>query len=49
MPWSRAFFLTHFLEKNVHRVFTTTPTKKTQQKQKTVQKDSTIEGEFWEE
>jgi UPF0716 protein FxsA len=49
MPWSRAFFLTHFLEKNVHRVFTTTPTKKTQQNQKTVKSDNTIEGEFWED
>ncbi len=47
MPWSRAFFLTHFLEKNANRVFTTMRTKK--QKQKIMKNDDAIEGEFWED
>ncbi|WXU00461.1 MAG: hypothetical protein Ctma_1177 [Catillopecten margaritatus gill symbiont] len=49
MPWTRAFFLKHFLEKNVNRVFTTTHTHRTQQNQRTMKDDKTIEGEFWEE
>ena len=51
MPWSRAFFLTHFLEKNANRVFTTAQTQKPREreKQKTMKNDDTIEGEFWEE
>ena len=48
IPWSRAFFLSHFLEKNASKVFSSR-TQGFKQKQKTVQKDSTIEGEFWEE
>ncbi|CAB5503352.1 Cytoplasmic membrane protein FsxA [Bathymodiolus thermophilus thioautotrophic gill symbiont] len=48
-PWSRAFFLTHFLEKNANRVFTTTQTQKPRERQKTMKNDDTIEGEFWED
>ncbi|BAS67169.1 FxsA family protein [Bathymodiolus septemdierum thioautotrophic gill symbiont] len=47
MPWSRAFFLRYFLEKNVNRIFTSTQTQ--QQKQKNRQDDKIVEGEFWEE
>jgi len=53
MPWSRSYFINHFLEKNAERVFSkknsafinrgeTGETKKTN-------KDETIEGEFWED
>lgn len=49
IPWSRAFFLSHFLEKNASRVFTTMHTQKPRQEQKTMKDDNTIEGEFWEE
>ena len=53
MPWSRLYFINHFLEKNAERVFSkknsafinrgeTSETKKTN-------KDETIEGEFWED
>jgi UPF0716 protein FxsA len=49
MPWSRGFFLTHFLHKNAARVFTTDNTQKPRQKQKTMDGDDTIEGEFWED
>ena len=53
MPWSRSYFINHFLEKNAERVFSkknssfinrgeTSETKKTN-------KDETIEGEFWED
>ena len=53
MPWSRGYFINHFLEKNAERVFSkknsvfinrgeTSETKKTN-------KDETIEGEFWED
>lgn len=55
MPWTRVFFLRHFLEKNANKIFTTTRTQKTQQTQQTQQtqkkmkSDDTIEGEFWEE
>ncbi|CAC9450837.1 hypothetical protein BSPLISOX_1524 [uncultured Gammaproteobacteria bacterium] len=49
IPWSRAFFLTHFLEKNAKRVFTTVQTQKPRKQQKTMKNDDTIEGEFWED
>ena len=51
MPWSRIFFLTHFLEKNANRVFTTAQTKMSRERkrQKTMKNDNTIEGEFWED
>ena len=53
IPWSRSYFINHFLEKNAERVFSkknsafinsgeTSKTKKTN-------KDETIEGEFWED
>ena len=53
MPWSRSYFINHFLEKNAERVFSkknsafinrgrTSETKNTN-------KDETIEGEFWED
>ena len=52
MPWSRHYFINHFLKKNAERVFksrnsvfinrsTTTDSKS--------KKDETIEGEFWED
>ena len=54
MPWSRSYFINHFLEKNAERVFSkknsafinnsggSSETKKTN-------KDEAIEGEFWED
>ena len=53
IPWSRSYFINHFLEKNAERVFSkknsafinrgeTGETKKTN-------KNETIEGEFWED
>jgi len=53
MPWSRSYFINHFLEKNAERVFSNknsvfinragnSETKKTN-------KDDAIEGEFWED
>ena len=53
IPWSRLYFINHFLEKNAERVFSkknsvfinrgeSSETKKTN-------KDETIEGEFWED
>ena len=53
MPWSRSYFINHFLEKNAERVFSQrnsvfiNRTKKSEPK--TVNKDETIEGEFWED
>ena len=54
MPWSRSYFINHFLEKNAERVFSqrnsvfihkTSQTKK----QKLANKEEPIEGEFWED
>ena len=53
MPWSRSYFINHFLVKNAERVFSnknsvfinragSSETKKTN-------KDDAIEGEFWED
>ena len=53
MPWSRSYFINHFLEKNAERVFSnknsvfinragSSETKKTN-------KDDAIEGEFWKD
>ena len=53
IPWSRSYFINHFLEKNAERVFSKknsvfinngddSDTKKTN-------KDEAIEGEFWED
>lgn len=49
MPWSRKLFLSHFLEKNASRVFTTMHSQSPRQERKTMKDDNTIEGEFWEE
>jgi UPF0716 protein FxsA len=53
MPWSRSYFINHFLEKNAERVFSKKNSAfinrgKTSEKKKT-NKDETIEGEFWED
>ena len=53
MPWSRSYFINHFLEKNAERVFSQrnsvfiNRTKKSEPK--TVNKDETMEGEVWED
>jgi len=52
MPWSRHYFINHFLEKNAERVFKSrnsvfiNRSRTTDSKSK---KDETIEGEFWED
>ena len=52
MPWSRHYFINHFLEKNAERVFRSRnsvfihSSDSTETKNK---KDETIEGEFWED
>ena len=52
MPWSRHYFINHFLEKNAERVFKSrnsvfiNRSATTDSKSK---KDETIEGEFWED
>ena len=52
MPWSRHYFINHFLEKNAERVFKSrnsvfiNRSETTNSKSK---KDETIEGEFWED
>lgn len=52
MPWSRHYFINHFLEKNAERVFKSrnsvfiNRSSTTDSKSK---KDETIEGEFWED
>lgn len=52
MPWSRQYFINHFLEKNAERVFRSRNSVfihrsvSTETKNK---KDETIEGEFWED
>ena len=52
MPWSRLYFINHFLEKNAERVFKSrnsvfiNRSETTNSKSK---KDETIEGEFWED
>ena len=53
MPWSRSYFINHFLEKNAERVFSKKNSVfinrgETKKKKKT-NKDETIEGEFWED
>ena len=53
MPWSRSYFINHFLEKNAERVFSQrnsvfiNRTKRSETK--TANKDEPIEGEFWED
>ncbi|MDA7438543.1 FxsA family protein [Candidatus Pseudothioglobus singularis] len=52
MPWSRSYFINHFLEKNAERVFKQRNSvfiKRTNSSEKKSNKDDTIEGEFWED
>ena len=53
MPWSRSYFINHFLEKNAERVFSKINSvfihKTSNQETKTANKDEPIEGEFWED
>ena len=53
MPWSRSYFINHFLEKNAERVFSKRNSvfihKASNQETKTANKDEPIEGEFWED
>jgi len=53
MPWSRRYFINHFLEKNAERVFSKRNSvfihKTSNQETKTANKDEPIEGEFWED
>ena len=53
MPWSRRYFINHFLEKNAERVFSKRNSvfihKASNQGTKTADKDEPIEGEFWED
>jgi len=52
MPWSRSYFINHFLEKNAERVFkqrNSVFSNRTNSSEKKSNKDDTIEGEFWED
>ena len=52
MPWSRSYFINHFLEKNAERVFKQRNSvfiNRTNSGEKKSNKDDTIEGEFWED
>ncbi len=53
MPWSRSYFINHFLEKNAERVFSKKNSvfinKGENSETKKPNKDETIEGEFWED
>ena len=52
MPWSRSYFINHFLEKNAERVFRSRSSVFIQRSGQTDtknKKDETIEGEFWED
>ena len=55
MPWSRSYFINHFLEKNAERVFSKRnsvfihKTSNQSSESKTANKDEPIEGEFWED
>ena len=53
MPWSRSYFINHFLEKNAERVFSKRNSvfihQTSNQETKTANKDEPIEGEFWED
>ena len=52
MPWSRSYFINHFLEKNAERVFKQRNSvfiNRTNNSEKKSNKDDTIEGEFWED
>ena len=53
MPWSRRYFINHFLEKNAERVFSQRNSvfinRTKSSESKTANKDEPIEGEFWED
>ncbi len=52
MPWSRHYFINHFLEKNAERVFRSRSSvfiHKSGTNESKTKKDETIEGEFWED
>jgi len=52
MPWSRSYFINHFLEKNAERVFKQRNSvfiNRTKGNETKSNKDDTIEGEFWED
>ena len=52
MPWSRHYFINHFLEKNAERVFKSRNSVFINRSETTDSKskrDETIEGEFWED
>ena len=52
IPWSRSYFINHFLEKNAERVFKQRNSvfiNRTNSSEKKSNKDDTIEGEFWED
>ena len=52
MPWSRTYFINHFLEKNAERVFRSRNSvfiHKSESTETKNKKDETIEGEFWED
>ena len=52
MPWSRHYFVNHFLEKNAERVFKSRNSVFINRSETTDSKskrDETIEGEFWED
>jgi UPF0716 protein FxsA len=52
MPWSRSYFINHFLEKNAERVFKQRNSvfiNRSSGSEKKSNKDDTIEGEFWED
>ena len=52
VPWSRSYFINHFLEKNAERVFKQRNSvfiNRASSNEKKSNKDDTIEGEFWED
>ena len=52
MPWSRHYFINHFLEKNAERVFRSRSSvfiHRSGTSESKNKKDETIEGEFWED
>jgi UPF0716 protein FxsA len=52
MPWSRHYFINHFLEKNAERVFRSRNSvfiNRSDSSETKNKKDETIEGEFWED
>ena len=52
MPWSRTYFINHFLEKNAERVFKSRNSvfiHKSESTETKNKKDEAIEGEFWED